>query len=202
MSADGCSSSAWPTPATRDYKGANSADHLEISTGAKHLDQLPNFVAHLWVSPSVAISTGGQTSRSGDRKDELLLSGQAQALMDRWMTPRAHEVGNYQYSRGDKSKPIPTLTGQATLRSILPDRPISTVGEESSHIRRTLNPLFVEWLMMWPFGWTSLALMPPASIDSDCSAMEWSRFKQRMRSELSRIDLPPPAPPAQLALFG
>lgn len=170
MSAGDCSSSAWPTPATRDYKGANSADHLEISTGAKHLDQLPNFVAHLWVSPSVAISTGGQTSRSGDRKNELLLSGQASET--------------------------------TTLISLLPDRPISTVGEESSHIRRTLNPLFVEWLMMWPFGWTSLALMPPASIGSACSAMEWSRFKRRMRSELSRIDLPPPAPPAQLALFG
>lgn len=36
----------WPTPATRDYKGANGAEHLENGTGRKHLDQPPNFVAH------------------------------------------------------------------------------------------------------------------------------------------------------------
>lgn len=29
------------------------------------------------------------------------------------MTPRSHEVWQYQYSRGDKAKPVPTLTGQA-----------------------------------------------------------------------------------------
>lgn len=32
-----------------------------------------------WQTPSVASATGGQTSRSGDRKNELLLTGQAQA---------------------------------------------------------------------------------------------------------------------------
>lgn len=34
----------WPTPAARDYKGANGVDHLEHGTGRLHLDQLPNFV--------------------------------------------------------------------------------------------------------------------------------------------------------------
>src|SRR5262249_5381285 len=42
---------SWPTPAARDYKGENAAVHLHRSTGAKHLDQLPNFVAHLWATP-------------------------------------------------------------------------------------------------------------------------------------------------------
>jgi hypothetical protein len=36
----------WPTPAARDGKGANSPDHLENGTGRKHMDQLPNAVAH------------------------------------------------------------------------------------------------------------------------------------------------------------
>jgi len=36
----------WPGPAARDHKGANSADHLEKSSGSLHLDQLPNFVEH------------------------------------------------------------------------------------------------------------------------------------------------------------
>src|SRR5690606_42108400 len=34
-----------------------------------------------WVTPTSAASSGGQTSRSGDRKGELLLSGQARGLM-------------------------------------------------------------------------------------------------------------------------
>lgn len=42
--------SMWPTPAARDFKGANSAEHLEVGTGRKHLGQLPNFVEHLWLS--------------------------------------------------------------------------------------------------------------------------------------------------------
>jgi hypothetical protein len=37
----------WPTPAARDHKGANSAEHaLETGSGRKHMDQLSNFVAH------------------------------------------------------------------------------------------------------------------------------------------------------------
>jgi hypothetical protein len=94
------------------------------------------------------------------------------------------------------------LEGQATLASFLPDRPISTVGEESSRIRRSLNPLFVEWLMGWPHGWTSLALMPPASSGFGCSATALSRYKRRLRSELSSLGLPPAMPPAQSDLFG
>jgi hypothetical protein len=157
-------------------------------------------------------------------------------FVGRWPTPRSHEVGEYQYSQGDKSKPVPTLTGAASnwstpsvadttgsrksrsgdrsnepllngqaevvsLRSILPDRPISTVGEESSKIRRSLNPLFVEWLMGWPRGWTSLALTPPGSNDSACSATELSLWKQRMRSAFLQLGLPAD-PPAQQSLFG
>jgi len=41
----------WPTPASRDHKGENSADHLENGTGRLHLDQLPNFVAHRFSRP-------------------------------------------------------------------------------------------------------------------------------------------------------
>jgi hypothetical protein len=79
-----------------------------------------------------------------------------------------------------------------------PDRPISTVGEESSHIRRTLNPLFVEWLMGWPPSWTLLALMPPALNAFACSETAFFHFKQRMRSALFALGLPRAAPPAQL----
>jgi hypothetical protein len=37
----------WPTPAARDYKGANSREHCMVNgTGRKHMDQLPNAVAY------------------------------------------------------------------------------------------------------------------------------------------------------------
>ena len=44
---------AWPTPAAREYKGANSEEHLDKSTGSLHLDQLPNYVQHLWNPPEI-----------------------------------------------------------------------------------------------------------------------------------------------------
>jgi hypothetical protein len=34
-----------PTPATRDYKGANGPDHM-TSRDRPHMDQLPNAIAH------------------------------------------------------------------------------------------------------------------------------------------------------------
>ena len=46
----------------------------------------------MWPTPSVAVATGGQTSRSGDRKDEMLLTGMAKdAAMTTgtWPTPQA-----------------------------------------------------------------------------------------------------------------
>jgi len=122
-----------------------------------------------------------------------------------WMTPRVSETGQYQYNRGNPDDVVLTLQGQAQampLASSLPDHPISTVGEESSKIRRTLNPLFVEWLMGWPPGWTSLALTPPASNDCACSATELSAWRRRMRSALSSLGLPPMGRPPQLSLFG
>lgn len=43
----------WPTPAARDGKGANSEEHcLVTGMGRKHMDQLPNFVAHRPADPA------------------------------------------------------------------------------------------------------------------------------------------------------
>lgn len=158
----------WATPCVRDYRGADSPDHVTKMKAAGHgMTILPNQVTQ-------------------------------------WMTPRVSETGQYQYSKGNHDDPVLTLQGQSqamTLRSILPDRPISTVGEESSHIRRTLNPPFVEWLMGWPRDWTLLALMPPASNACACSATALFLWRQRMRSELYALGLPGAAQPAQLGLF-
>ncbi len=75
--------------------------------------------------------------------------------------------------------------------------PTYPVGELPSKERRSLNPLFVEWLMGWPPGWTLLAWT-----DLGCSATAWFHWRAAMRSELLRIGLPREAPPEQMSLFG
>lgn len=53
----------WPTPASRDYKGANSADHALVTGGGrKHMDQLANFVEHSPYSPLAQETPVGQES--------------------------------------------------------------------------------------------------------------------------------------------
>jgi hypothetical protein len=205
----GFQASAWPTPTANDWKG--SGPTLERKDGQMR----------------------------GDRLDY--------ATEQIWMTPRSHEACQYQYSRGDKDKPVQTLTGQALdmeayrASNTWPtptamNRPRSeetlekcrtrrkekagqntvplyledvasrlshlgpetlTDGDKSSPERRSLNPLFVEWLMGWPPGWTLVAWTA-----FGCSETALSLWKQRMRSALLSLGLPQEAPPAQLALFG
>lgn len=69
----------WPTPRTITG-GAESAERKRelgrLESGGGDLQ----VAARQWCTPSVAISTGGQSSRSGDRQGEELLAGQARSL--------------------------------------------------------------------------------------------------------------------------
>lgn len=191
----GFQASARPTPTANDWKG--SGPTLERKDGQMRGDRLDYATEQFWYTPNVP--NGGRTlsqdtsptgiTRAGIKR-QVGLENQA----NWWMTPRSHEVGQYQYSRGDKDKPVQTLTGQAFSR---PDPTTYSVGGMSSKERRSLNPLFVEWLMGWPPSWTLAAWT-----DFACSETELSQFKQRMRSALLSLGLPREAPPAQLALFG
>jgi hypothetical protein len=52
----------WVTPASRDYKGANSETHCtETGGGRKHMDQLSNQVEHSFL-PAQQTETPGETS--------------------------------------------------------------------------------------------------------------------------------------------
>ena len=92
-------------------------------------------------TPSVACATGGQRSRSGDRKGELLLGGIAAMLP----TPRASDWKNNGYQKKGVAW-WPTLCG-AVGAAKTPHR----AGSGGS-----LNPTWVEWLMGYPLGWTDL----------------------------------------------
>jgi hypothetical protein len=152
----------WATPQVHDSVGGKTPEQVRsmrarTGAGVHNLNEQ----APMWSSPSVGDVTGGHKSRSGDRKNEQLLNGQANALSSR------------------------------------PDLTTYPVGGISSPDRRSLNPLFVEWLMGWPHGWTLLGWT-----DFACSEMELSRWKARMRSALFALGLPDEGPPAQLSLFG
>lgn len=155
--------------------------------------------AALWDTPTVGDVTGGHTSRSGGRQGEPLLNEQARIVAENWMTPRTGQ-GGYTRDNGDPTKERPTLEGQAThFRPALAMRKDGEILPADPRVssRRSLNPLFVEWLMGWAPGWVFLA-----SISSDNSAMAWFLWWRDTRSALWLLPLPAaPEPPAQLDLF-
>lgn len=55
--------------------------------------------------------------------------------------------------------------------------PLSIQVQEQGRVKAKLNPLFVEWLMGFPLGWTDFAPV----------GTEWYRWKRRMRSLLFEI---------------
>ena len=110
-----------------------------------------------WATPTMPV--GGRTCRSGKRKGELLLDGQAK----QWATPRlgGEEKAETRLARG---KDI-GLHGQA--------------GAMTNSAK--LNPRWVETLMGLPVGWTMPSCIRPLTIaptNSACSATESCQQQQ------------------------
>ena len=162
----------WPTPAARDYKGENSDAHLEVSTGSKHLDQLPNFVAHLWPTPTAepyGSSQNGINGIGGANERPSANTPSLERLSRSFLPALMHETNG-----DDSSSSTPTLhqpSFWATSVSVGVPSPPPTTGKAK------LNPQFVEWLMGLPLGYTDLIV----SIDCGRAAMRSYRFKQRQR---------------------
>ena len=57
----------WPTPAARDFKGENGPEHLLNGSGRLHLDQLPNFVAFLFLPQAPPTKDGPTSSEPAQR---------------------------------------------------------------------------------------------------------------------------------------
>jgi hypothetical protein len=120
-----------------------------------------------WATPSVADTTGGRMARSGDRSDEPLLKGQAAnldgSLADADIIELRRQSPAGQQLQLQRDNPP----------SLFPPGPsIYPVGGIPSKERRSLNPLFVEWLMGWPPGWTLLAWTDFACSETALSALE------------------------------
>ncbi len=195
----------WATPTARDFRGADSPEHIEAQKTAGQGMRVLTNEATYWQTPSVACATGGQANRGGDRQDELLLTGEARALSSR-LTQETLALG----ARSPNSRLSFYLRIRATTCSAMRSEmrallrlSIAAAGGRGwtrskaapfirRSFRRSLNAFFVEWLMGWPTGWTKFA----------CSEMGLCLFKAHMRSVLSQLGLPPEAPQAQPDLFG
>ena len=79
----------WPTPAARDWKGENGADHLQNGTGRLHMDQLPNAVAHGFTLPDLPTRRGGpmscDTRPISRRLFRSAMSNVPQTTLRRWL---------------------------------------------------------------------------------------------------------------------
>lgn len=68
----------WPTPTERDHRSVHASDVIH-ARNARPLSE----TAGLWATPTIADTDGGRRTRSGPRKDELLLPGQVRELHHR-----------------------------------------------------------------------------------------------------------------------
>lgn len=130
----------WPTPTTRDYKGANSMEHLMCPGKKNHKDQLSNAV-RLWPTPSAsdcgrtAINphmTGNGTIRHIGKNGKQSYA-RLDAVAAMFPTPRANAGTGPSHSPGRQGAP-----------------------DLQTEIGGQLNPDWVEWLMGFPAGWTEV----------------------------------------------
>lgn len=150
---------AWATGLRRVYSARRKSAQAIAESGCSS-----------WPTPTEdnANNAGGPSRTRGAREggyQDLTVAVQA---TDLWMTPtsRDHKDGT------DPSDAVGTncLLGRQAPR---------WTGQESQSISgpRRLNPVFVEWLMGWPLGWTDFAPV----------GTEWYRWQRHMLSELSRL---------------
>ena len=150
----------FPTPRSTD--GSHGGPNQR---GSKGDHALPGAVFH-FPTPSVACATGGQTSRGGKRKGELLLAGFAK----KFPTPDANA-----YKSGERG----TGTGggaQLSNQNVAP----GAIGQ--------LNPDWTEWLIGWPVCWTCLEPLDELRWEPvDQEPLDIPRVATKIKNRVNRL---------------
>jgi hypothetical protein len=178
----GPGSSAWRTPAASDGEGG-----IKNLNDPKYRDaKCPQIKlrdhAGSWPTPKTI--TGGANSK---REERGAGGPDLQESAKNWPTPAARDykgLGGAVIRKDGKSRMSQLDCAAENFDLFHRARPASESGprdpkkskngSESLPAGRNLNPLFVEWLMGWPIGWTG----------SDFAETEWSRWWRLWRSWL------------------
>lgn len=199
----------WPSPRTSDTNGPGL-----------HGDGGPDLrtVAAQWPTPEAGQFGTADVNRLLERRTKYqekygnngfgLTLGQTVAVMEArgmWPTPAGSEPrqGYQRRPEGMASEQNQqSLTTVAVDFQSSPQAPPTNAGQTSSPERRTLNPLFVEWLMGWPTGLSGFDTAGTASCRSplpspgcDCTHCWLSRQREALM-QLLAIE-----PPAQAVLL-
>lgn len=148
----------WATPQSHDAHPGHAARAIR-GTAAGGCANLNDQVAAVreWATPSVACAEGGQTSRGGKRKGELLLGGQVQE----WTTPTARDSNGC--GTGPAAEGADALVTQACWPTPASRdwRSESGRDDDNGHtpqlpalLHGLLNAAWVERLVGLPLGWT------------------------------------------------
>lgn len=158
--------SLWPTVTTMngmDRKGMRPSRAATGRTGGyitEFIAELPE--AALWPTPKA--SAAGETSRSGDRKDEPLMGGLMRGIaVSAWPTPTVNDAKNNgapsQFERN--SFALNVLQAGTALSG-----PIMNGSPATMAKRGAPNPAFPCWLMGYPAEWLLGAVSATQSIRS------------------------------------
>lgn len=134
----------WPTPQTADGERSSAVMY-------RHGQNLTLVgAAKLWPTPTATDANGSRNQTAGRTATSRHHPGQTICdAVSLWATPMACD--GYKPSAGNRK--TQDLTHQAVDFSLLPDPTTSAPGPLSSPTRRSLNPLFVSWLMGLPPEW-------------------------------------------------
>lgn len=171
---DGTESLSWPTPTARDYRTANSMEHLTRPGGQNHRKQLNNAVQLFPTATARCWKTASETSTRQGGMD-------LQTVVRLYPTPTVFDatcgdIAGKEYNgktrhamkliQAAKLFPTPTTGaslcgGTHTYQSL---KAMEATGEITPEERRSmaagnggqLNPEWVEAMMGFPPGWTEL----------------------------------------------
>nr|WP_239025738.1 hypothetical protein [Sphingomonas paeninsulae] len=140
----------WATPCTRDHFPPHTTEYIAEKKAQGHGMRNLNDEAANWPTPCTRDHKGsGPVTIRADGKSRM-------------------DMLDYAAERG--------FAPFASVDLLLPDRPTPS-GMKSAETRRTLNPLFVEWLMGWPEGLSGF----------ERQETEFARWLQQMRGCLSAL---------------
>jgi hypothetical protein len=141
--------SEWPTPTAQQYGSNQGGSAGRVGPVCHSIDGIVKRTE--WPTPTVAWADGGQTSRSGDRKGEMLIGGLVRQTWPTTTTSDAKMSGSLGYG----GQNFMTLTDAANVTA--PSGPTPSGSPGQTEKRGALNPAFPCWLMGFPLEWDACA---------------------------------------------